>query len=213
MQLGWIWRLFDWIGFTTYVVLIFVLIKFWMQPTEDVLSRLNVISLIYPFEFILLHSAVFMSVLPKRISLLVLVPFYGLFAWATSHAAGGHSFLLAYFGIIAMRMRFAFTDVSMQERAINLHLSIVGIVVYFAAAIITAICAQALPEWGLTPEFLTYVGYVDEPSEAVIHKPHQVVALTAIYFSLLAIAEIFSIWRRRQPANKGSFFETGLLKD
>jgi len=193
-----LWSLSDWIGIFTYIGLIAALFWFWLHPSGTAAERINTIEIMFIFEFLMVHSGTMMAVMPRRLSLFVLIPFYGLFAWALSTAAPSSGFLWVYFGIVFLRMRFAFANTSRGEKVINIAVSISGVVIYFAAIIITALSASKLPRLGLTDEFLEEAGYQPEITEAVLNTAHHFVALMIIYFTLIMIAEIIATIARNR---------------
>jgi len=75
-----LWSLSDWIGIFTYIGLIAALFWFWLHPSGTAAERINTIEIMFIFEFLMVHSGTMMAVMPRRLSLFVLIPFYGLFA-------------------------------------------------------------------------------------------------------------------------------------
>jgi len=95
-----------------YVVLVFEMLRLWLSPDAMQIDRLNTLAVMMGFEFIMIHSGVFMSVMPRKISLFFLIPFYSTFAFAMNTMVSGNTILWLYFGVVLLRMRFAFSNPS-----------------------------------------------------------------------------------------------------
>ena len=61
-------RQFEYAGVLMDVVIAYQFFSIWHHPTMDDLPQLGTLSLLMIFEFIMVHSGVFMAVMPKKIS-------------------------------------------------------------------------------------------------------------------------------------------------
>ena len=143
------------------------------------------------FEFILVHSGVFMAMAPRWLSLTLLVPTYALFAWAMNSAVPGNAILWLYLGVTFTRMRFAFSNPSAEAKSANMLFSISAVITYFILIIIFASSSESLPRFGITEAYLQSIGYNDlhDSGGIFIDLPNVPLAMGVVYFALLAVYE------------------------
>jgi len=175
--------------------------RFWIAPDAGNTDRLQTLAAIMALEFIMVHSGVFMAVMPRKISLFLLVPFYGLFAWAMSSAVPGNTILWIYFGVVLLRMRFAFSEPDSPEKNAAIFISCLAVIVYFVLVFIFAFGSHFIPQLGLTESFLIDSGYRAQITSGglFIDSPHVPLAMGVVYFAVLALIEIGVSRLFRQP--------------
>lgn len=139
-------------AFQAYYATVFLMV--WMHPNEHDVSMINDLAVLMAFEFIMVHSGVFMAVMPKKISLFVFFPMYGLFALAFHNSVINANILYIYLLAVLNRMRFAFSDVSPEVRAAQIGKSAVKAMFYFFLIFAVCIGNDLIPKFGLTDEFL-----------------------------------------------------------
>ncbi len=198
-------RQFEYAGILMNLIIAFRLYSLWRTPTLEDASAIYTLGTLMAFEFILVHSGVFMAVVPRKISLWLLFPFYGTFALAFNYALEDNTILWVYLLVIFNRMRFAFSDVppGIKKRAILA--SIFSILIYFFLIIIVAIGSNSIPEWGLHPEFLQFSGYVEIKGDSggiFIDTPHVAICFGVVYYGLLALLEALLL---RMPVSNKSY--------
>jgi len=93
----------------------------WTNPSMNDADKIYTIAILSSFEFFMIHSGVFMAIFPKKISLYIFFPLYGLFALAANSMADGNNILYLYLIIVFQRMRFAFSNPrkELKNRAIT----------------------------------------------------------------------------------------------
>lgn len=187
-----LWRISEWIGIFFYAALIFEMVRLWIAPELDDVERLITLIMLVLFEFIVVHSGVFMAVMPRKWSMLVFIPFYGVFALAFNAAAPGNAILFLYMGIVLMRMRFAFTAPSDEAKTKAIIMSASAAFAYFIFMFIFAIGGGFLPKFGLDYDYLQSSGYFDifDASGEFVDAPQSPMAMGIAYFSFLIWLEI-----------------------
>lgn len=195
-----IYRVLGWVGILIYGALIYEMWRLWSAPNPDDIDRILTLAVMMGFEFIMVHSGVFMSVFPRKMSLFIFVPFYGLFALAFNTMTPGNEILFLYLGVVFIRMRFAFSNPIEQEKGANMGMSLIAVLLYFFLIMGFAIGSDHIPELGLTPEFLKATGYLNEDTIGGIftEMPQVPMAMGIVYFALLALAEI-KIYKLLKP--------------
>jgi len=185
-------RPFEYIGAFMNLMLAYQFFNLWYKPTVNDVFKINDFAILMAFEFVMVHSGVFMSVFPKKISLFVFVPLYGLFAWAMNASVSDNSILIIYGVVVFNRMRFAFSDVSKAIRNRNILFSVLAVAIYFFLVLGFTILNEKVPRLGLTENFLTKINYFDtiNASGLFVEKPHVPLALGTVYYIFLCLLEI-----------------------
>lgn len=188
-------RQFQYAGLLMTVLIAFQFYRIWQYPVLGDAPKISTMALLIAFEFIMVHSGVFMSVMPKKISLYVLIPFYGLFALAFNAVAEDHAVLIIYFLVVFNRMRFAFSDVPkvMKERAILQ--SVLAALAYFILIFPFIFGADYVPKWGMTDAAMEAINYPEDSNAAgtLVEMPHVAIAFGFTYYCILAVIEAFSL--------------------
>lgn len=186
-----------------YGLLAWQMWELWSRPDMGDAKALETFVILIAFEFIMAHSGLFMSLFVRWKALLLLVPVYGLFAWAFTAAAPDSGVVWIYLLAIASRVRFALSNPSAVALNRNFYTSLVAMLLYFGLLIAASIATDAIPVRGLTSETLQIIGYESEwlpnadrslpqPSEmtSLPDVPHVFMAVGVVYFSALAVVEI-----------------------
>lgn len=167
----------------------------WSNPHWNDADRISTLAALMAFEFIMVHSGVFMSIMPKKISLYLLFPLYGLFALAFNAIAQDHIILIAYLLVVFNRMRFAFSEVPQRLRKQTILKSVLAAFTYFVLIFPFVFGADYVPELGLTTEALFEMNYPKDStaSGVFVDTPHIAIAFGFSYYCILAIIESFSL--------------------
>ncbi|CAK7072315.1 MAG: hypothetical protein DELT_01934 [Desulfovibrio sp.] len=186
-------RFFDFSDVFVSIGMIALVLKFWMYPTSEDVADIKTFGVLMAFEFIMVHSGVFMlfasSMFSPWVALGVFFPVYGLFAYAFNAIAGNNVVMWTYLFVVAWRMRFAFSRpdhlVAMQAFAIAFFKAFV----YFGALVLSSLVLEnVFPYFGLTPEFAeaTKLG-----GKNFFSTPHALMGFAFLYYAGLAI---FDYW-------------------
>ena len=179
--------LFVVIDIVLYLWLAYRFFQLWAMPSETEINAIVTMSTLMIFEFIMVHSGVFMAVMPFKWSLLFFFPFYGLFALVFNLMTPDNTIMYLYLVVVFNRMRFAFFNNNKELQMQAVLTSVYAVVIYFFSMIIIALSAEAIPEFGLTPEFLERAKYAPKGSGLFIDMPQTAMCLGVIYYILLAL--------------------------
>ena len=190
---------FEYSGIVMHLIMAFQFLKLWYMPSFEDAEKIYAMSVLMAFEFILIHSGVFMAVTPKKISLFILVPIYGLFAWGFSQSMPDNSILIIYGLIILNRMRFAFSDVSNAIKNKAILTSVLGAIAYFILIFVCLFTNSIFGEMGITSTFLEQSEYFKhvKSSGAFIDTPHIALGFGFFYYSTLAIIQALLLKTKR----------------
>ena len=179
-------------GFMSYQYL-----KLWINPQIGDAHQIFQYAGLMGFEFIMVHSGVFMAVMPRKISLLVFVPLYGLFAWAFNEIIGEGN-IVAYVYLIAVfnRMRFAFFNTSEELKNKQIGRSVFAVMTYFFLLLIVGFGNQLVPKFGLNETNLIRIGYDEVKTHGglLLDEPQIALCLGTIYYFLLALYGLPMRW-------------------
>jgi len=187
-----LWRLADWVNVVIYAVILYELVRILFAPTDLDVEKIQTVSVMILVEFILLHSGVFMSVFPRKISLFLLVPAYGFFIYFFNQALDGNGVLWLYMGVIATRMRFAFFDNSIVWRVKGFLFSGFAMMIYMIAVLPGAYLTEYYPQFGLTDDFISRndLGDLDADRDDPFSWPHIAVIQAITYLTFMILYEI-----------------------
>jgi len=171
--------------------------KLWIDPQYGDAEKIFQMAGLMGFEFIMVHSGVFMAVMPRKVSLLIFVPAYGLFAWAFNDIIGGGN-LVAYIYLIAVfnRMRFAFFNVNEELKNKQILRSVFAVLTYFFLLLGVAFGSKLIPEFGLNDVILSFIGYDEAKTHGglFLDEPQTAICLGSIYYLILALYSLPSRW-------------------
>jgi hypothetical protein len=183
-------------GFYAYYATVFLMV--WLHPEQYNVSLINDLAVLIVFEFIMVHSGVFMAVMPKRYSILVFFPMFGLFAYSFNTSVIDTNIFYIYLLTVLNRMRFAFSNVSIEVRAIEIGKSVFRAILYCVLLCATALGNEFIPKLGLTSEFLQKFHYFDtiKSSGLIMEKPYIAMCMGFLYYSLPVLFFLFRIIKR-----------------
>ncbi|MFH6956177.1 hypothetical protein ACHRV1_02140 [Flavobacterium aquidurense] len=198
-------------GFQAYYATVFLMV--WMHPEQHPVSLINDLAVLMAFEFIMVHSGVFMAVMPKKLSLFVFFPMYGLFAYGFNHSVVNTNILYIYLLTVLNRMRFAFSDVSPEIRALQMGKSALKAMFYFFLIFAVSFGNSIIPKFGLTDDFLEKSHYFDtvKSSGLFIEKPYVPICMGFIYYSVPVFYFLYRIIKKLGRNNTDSFQEEKLI--
>lgn len=198
-------------AFQAYYATVFLMV--WMHPEEYNVSLINDLAVLMAFEFIMVHSGVFMAVMPKKISLFVFFPMYGLFAYGFDHSVVNTNIFYIYLLTVLNRMRFAFSNVSPEVRALQIGKSVAKAMFYFFLIFAVCFANGIIPKFGLTDEFLEKSHYFDtvKSSGLFIEKPYVPISMGFIYYSVPVLYFIYRTIKNFGRNNNDSFQEERLI--
>ena len=154
-----------------------------------------------------------MAVMPKKLSLFVFFPMYGLFALAFHHSVINTNILYIYLLTVLNRMRFAFSNVSPEVRALQMGKSALKAIFYFFLILAVCIGNAIIPPFGLTEEFLEKSRYFQtvKSSGLFIEKPYVPICMGFIYYSLPVLYFIYRLIKNFGANNNTAFKEEKMI--
>lgn len=164
--------------------------KLWIAPEVGDSETIFQMAGLMGFEFVMIHSGVFMAVMPKKISLFIFVPFYGLFALAFNQIIGGENLVFKiYLVVVFHRMRFAFFNASEELKNNQIAFSAIAAMAYFFLLIAVCIGNTLVPAFGLSAENLSHIGYDSAKTHGgiLLDNPETAMCLGTSYYLLLAL--------------------------
>lgn len=178
----------------------------WSSPTNGDVGHIYSLVGLISFEVVMVQSGLLFTVLPKRISLFMLVPFYGLFVYFFNKILPNNSILITYSIFILNRIRFAFSDASIAIKKRSAFRSAIALSAYFVLIFAIAFNAEVIPELGLTEAYLNELGYVSmkKAGGLFFDFPHTALCMGFVYYCLLAILE--SILLNMKFRNKPNYY-------
>ncbi|WP_335966758.1 hypothetical protein [Galbibacter sp. PAP.153] len=188
-------RQFEYAGILMNTFIVYQFLQLWFFPQLNQAEKIYSMSSLMAFEFVLVHSGVFMALMPKKWSLIVFVPFYGLFAYAFNKSMPNNVILITYMFVILNRMRFAFFNVDKKLKDRTILFSIIALIAYFVLLFIVAFSSKILPPFGLTNEFLNTSGYNELKNSSggsgglFLDAPQTGLLMGVLYYSVLTIIE------------------------
>jgi len=193
---------FEYIGAFMNLMLAYQFYNLWTNPQSTDIHKIGDFAVLIAFEFIMVHSGVFMSIMPKKWSLYFFIPFYGLFALVMNSSVSDNSILIIYCLVVFNRMRFAFTNVSPKLRARSIAMSIFSALIYFILVVGLTVSYEHLPNFGLTTSFLNSINYYEtiNTSGVFTDHPHVPICIGLIYYTLLTLIEISIIDKDFRPS-------------
>ena len=188
---------FVFVEIATTLFLAFKYLSIWISPSATSPDAIAGYGTLIAFEFIMVHSGVMMAVAPRKIALLMLVPFYGVFALAFNAFMPNNEILWLYLFVVLGRMRFAFSDVNKNERIRMIVRSVGTVLLYFFLLMFVAFLSERVPLLGMTKDALEKINYFEnqEASGLFVEKPQTAMAMGAIYFTLLSVLTVRSSWQ------------------
>ena len=210
--------IFSLIGIGLNIVLIGTFLKLWICPQISDIETIINFSVLILFEFVMVHSGVFMSVLGKSWKAwLVFIVFYGLFALAFNAIVSGNQIIILYGAVVLNRMLSSimrkpqkneiqlsgiFKNGGKQtknaEPSKELIMSVAYAVIYFFLFFIVMFCSSSIPRFGLTKTFLDAANYseLNKLGGDFDDKPYVFMCFGTFYYLFLTLVEVMMIKRR-----------------
>jgi hypothetical protein len=192
---------FEYLGILFNLAIAGQFLWLWILPDASDINKIVSFSALILFEFVMVHSGIFMTAMPLKLSLFVFFPFYGLFAWGFNQMVSDNSILILYLVVVFNRMRFAFFNVDKNEMGQLVLKSILSAALYFVLIFLVVLTAGIIPRFGLSEEFLSKSMFAEikQGSGLMIDLPHTSMCMGFLYYTFLAIIE-FKLIRKSQKS-------------
>ena len=188
--------IFSLIGLALNIYLAYTYLKLWTHPQVNDIEIIYSLSVLVFFEFILVHSGVFMSYLGRSWkSWLLIIFFYGVFALAFNAMVSDNQILILYCAVVLNRMLPKIFNREKPDMKEELSISAIYAVVYFALIMIMIFASDLIPQFGLTKEFLEAARFDDivKGEGFMDDMPHAIMCFGVVYYVILALFDIFYI--------------------
>jgi len=188
------------IALTCYMA--YLILSLWLYPQANDVELIYNLATLMAFEFIMVHSGVFMSFLGRSWKAwLGAIIFYGLFALVFNLFVTDNRILFLYAGVVLNRMLSGImtSDETAKEKRIGF--SALYAVIYFLLIMFVGIYSFLIPEFGLTESFLQSSDYHD----MVIHggsftdTPHIAMCFGVLYYASLSLVAVYALFYRPKP--------------
>ncbi len=186
-------NIFEYLFIPSYLFIIYKYITIWLYPElndgEDILSYATLMA----FEFVLVHSGIFMAAFNGKRAIIFFFIFYGLFAFAINASMPNNTVLYVYMFVILNRMRFAFFTSSKEILNKTILNSIVVAVLYIILLFSILAAHQLIPEFGLHAEFLKKSDYNNVKGDMgglFMDLPHVPIFFGIVYYICLIIVQV-----------------------
>ena len=181
--------------------LAYTYLSLWRCPQASDVEKIYNLSVLMAFEFIMVHSGVFMSVLGRSWKgWLCAIILYGLFAFVFNLFITNNYILLLYGGVVLNRVLSGVMTKDETENSKKAVSSALYALVYFFLMMFVAVYSFMIPEWGLTDDFLQSSGYRDIViiGGILTDTPHTSMCFGMLYYMALSLMAVFTMFR--QPA-------------
>lgn len=182
---------FEYTGILMNLVLAIQFLTLWYAPKPTDAPKIFAMAVLMGFEFIMVHSGVFMALIPKKITRFILIPIYGLFAFAFYKATNLNTILIMYALVVLNRMRFAFSNASKVQKQKTVLTSIFAALSYFILIFVCVFSDGIFGPLALTETFLKTIAYKSYTTGGgiFIDTPHVAIAFGFFYYSTLTVIE------------------------
>ena len=195
------------------ILILYLAYKFlslWICPQADQVEMIYDFAILMAFEFIMVHSGVFMSFFGKSWKVwLAFIIFYGLFALIFNTFVNSNYIIIMYCAVVFNRMLSGMQIVrnnneNATEKETAIGKSAVVCMIYFLLILGVCLCAHFIPKFGLTDEFFQTTNYHDNIKIGGIftEMPQVSMCFGTLYYLALALMNIFSIVRSFESAEQ-----------
>lgn len=185
--------------------LLYQYLHIWFSTNPDPII-VETLAVLISFEFIMVHSALFMAVFQKKLSILFFVLAYALFAYEFNKILPlqDNKIMIAYFAIVLHRMRFAFYNVSEKQRDKLLGLSGLAAVIYILSIGFCVVFSNYLHKLTYTTAFLNENNF--QHNSFVLSQNSILIATGSIYYSLLIFSNLYNTYLGKNQIGSESAF-------
>ncbi|SFS39708.1 hypothetical protein SAMN04487906_0304 [Zhouia amylolytica] len=182
---------FEYTGIMMNIIIALQFLMLWIDPKPDQAAQIMNLAILIAAEFIMLHTGIFMAVFPKKYTLFIFFPFYGLFAYFFNTLVTNNLIIMVYLITILNRMRFAFSNPSPELKKRTKVMAVSAGFTYFILIFIIGFGSPYIPSLGLNDQFLDQSGYhlIRTQGGLFLEKPYTAICLGFSYYSITAIIE------------------------
>ena len=171
----------------------YIFLSLWLHPQASDIELIYSLTILVLFEFILVHSGVFMSILGRSWKgWLGFILIYGLFALGMNTFVNGNQIIILYGVVVLNRMLTGLLKSGKAEKEQGLSMSAAYACVYFVLLLAVVFGSSYIPRCGLTEAFLQATDYVNINKAGGDFKdmPHIFICFGVMYYLILILIDI-----------------------
>jgi hypothetical protein len=189
--------IFSLVGVGLNVCLAYTFLMYWTYPqVADIEAIFGLIVLVF-FEFVLVHSGVFMSAFGRSWKAwLFLIFFYGVFALAFNAIVNDNQILILYGAVVLNRMLSKILNREKTDNEKELSMSVGYAMIYIVLIVITVFGSGYIPQFGLTENFLEAANYNNIRggfSGELTDMPHAIMCFGVLYYLAQMLVDVILI--------------------
>ena len=191
--------IFSLVGIGLNIYMSYLFFSLWISPRVSDAEMILNLSVLMFFEFVLVHSGVFMTVLGRSWkSWLGFISVYGLFALAFNTIVSGNLIIIIYGAVVLNRVLSGIFETDKDQEIL---MSCCYAVIYFFLMFAMVLLSSHIPEFGLNAEFLAASKYNQMRRAAGINvETHAMMCFGAVYYMSLTLIDVLFLKRDLKKA-------------
>jgi len=189
--------------------LAYLFLSLWLYPQPSDIDLIYSLTILILFEFVLVHSGVFMSALGRSwIGWLLFIFIYGIFAFAFNTFISGNQIIILYGAVVLNRMLQGILNRKGADKEQGLMMAAIYAITWFGLLIMVVVGSSYVPRYGLTEEFVQSTNYttINQAGGDFQGDPHIFMCFGLLYYLMLMFieinAEIQRVKKSLLPANE-----------
>ena len=194
--------IFSLIGIIMNGWLAYIFLKLWLHPQASDVKLIYSLTILILFEFVLVHSGVFMSILGRSWKGWAgFIVFYGLFALAFNALVNGNQIIILYGAVVLNRMLPGILNREKTDKERGLMMSAVYALIYFGLLFPVFIGSSYIPHFGLNETFVKSADYLSiiQAGGDFAEMPHVFMCFGVLYYLILMLLEVNNEIHRINP--------------
>ena len=173
--------------------LAYIFLSLWLRPQASDVEMINNLTILVIFEFVLVHSGVFMSILGRSWKGWAgFIVFYGIFALAFNAMVNDNQILIIYGIVVLNRMLPVILSSKKTDKAQGLLMSFVYATIYLVLLFSVILGSSYIPQFGLTEAFLGSADFsvINLEGGGFFEAPHIIMCFGVLYYLILMFVGI-----------------------
>jgi len=168
-------------------------LSLWLHPQSNDVEMINNLTILVVFEFVLVHSGVFMSILGRSWKGWAgFIVFYGIFALAFNAMVNDNQILIIYGVVVLNRMLPVILSSKKTGKAQGLLMSFIYATIYLVLLFSVVFGSSYIPQFGLTEAFLESADFssINLEGGGFFEVPHIIMCFGVLYYLILMFVGI-----------------------
>ena len=182
--------------------LAYIFLTLWLHPQASDVEMIYSLTILILFEFVLVHSGVFMSILGRSWKGWAgFIVFYGMFALAFNMIVDGNQIIILYGAVVLNRMLPGLLNREKTDKERGIIMSAVYALIYFGLLFPVIFGSSYIPRFGLTEAFIKSVDYlsINQAGGDFAEMPHVFMCFGVLYYLILMLLEVNNEIHRINP--------------